>query len=252
MKISVITVTRNNGNLIARTIESVISQTYKNIEYIIVDGASTDNSLALIKKYAQKYPLLIKYISEPDNGVYNAINKGIRLATGDVVGLLHGNDFYSSCDIVAQVAKVFENKSIPFVYGDVKYVKVDSDKVVRYYSSSHFSEDLLMIGIAPPHPSLYMRRELFDKYGLYKEGYLIGADFDMFLRLIVGNKLVGKYLPLDMVTMTIGGLSTQLYHRIFTNNREKYRALKENSCNVSVYLLIKRYLYTLKNFRKSK
>lgn len=252
MKISVITVTRNNGSLIAKTIESVISQTYKNIEYIIVDGASSDNSLKIIKGYSQKYPSLIKYISEPDSGVYNAINKGIRLATGDVVGLLHGNDFYSSCDIVTQVAKAFENESVPFVYGDVKYVKGNADKIVRYYSSSQFSEKQLMLGIAPPHPSLYMRRELFDKYGLYKEDYLIGADFDMFLRLIVGNKLVGKYLPLDMVTMTTGGLSTQLYHQIFTNNREKYRALKENSCNVSGYLLIKRYLYTLKNYRKFK
>ena len=114
------------------------------------------------------------------------------------------------------------------------------------YSASQFSEKLLLQGIAPPHPSLYMRRELFEKYGMYKEDYLIGADFDMFLRLIVGNRLEGKYLPLDMVTMTTGGLSTQLYHQFFTNNREKYRALKENSCNVSVYLLIKRYLYTLK------
>ncbi len=237
--------------MIAKTIESVISQTYKNIEYIIVDGASTDGSLDVIKEYAQKYSSIIKYISEPDNGVYSAINKGIKMSSGDVVGLLHGNDFFSSTNIVAKVAKVFEDSSIPFVYGDVKYVKGKRDTVVRYYSASQFTEKLLLQGIAPPHPSLYMRRELFEKCGLYKEDYLIGADFDMFLRLIVGNKLKGRYLSLDMVTMTTGGLSTQIYHQIFTNNREKYRALKENSCNVSVYMLIKRYLYAIKFLRKT-
>lgn len=252
MKISIITATRNNCNLIAKTIESVISQTYENIEYIIVDGASTDGSLEIIKEYAQKYSSIIKYISEPDNGVYSAINKGIKMSSGNVVGLLHGNDYFSSIDVVAKVAKLFEDKTVPFVYGDVKYVKGNRDKVVRYYSASRISKELLLQGIAPPHPSLYMRRELFEKYGIYKEDYLIGADFDMFLRLIVVNKLEGQYLPLDMVTMTTGGLSTQLYHQIFTNNREKYRALKENSCYVSVYMLIKRYLYILKLLRKTK
>ena len=199
-----------------------------------------------------EYSSIIKYISEPDDGVYSAINKGIKMASGDVVGLLHGNDFFSSIDVVAKVVKVFEDNLVPFVYGDVKYVKGKRDKVVRYYSASRFTKKLLLQGIAPPHPSLYMRRELFEKYGLYKEDYLIGADFDMFLRLIVRNNLTGRYLPLDMVTMTTGGLSTQIYHQIFTNNREKYRALKENSCNVSVYMLIKRYLYTIKYLRKTK
>lgn len=246
MKISIITVTRNNKATIAATIESVISQSYQNIEYIIIDGASDDGSLDIIKDYTSRYPDKIKYLSESDSGVYNAINKGVRLATGEVVGLLHGNDTFSSSTIVEQVAKAMVGRDIPFIYGDVKYTHVGSEKVVRYYSAADFTPEKLLQGIAPPHPSLYMRRELFDKYGFYKEDYLIGADFDMFLRLMIVNRLYGKYLPLDMVTMTIGGLSTQLYHRIFTNNREKYRALKENSCKVSVYLLIKRYLYTFK------
>lgn len=246
MKMSIITVTRNNKATIAATIESVISQSYQNIEYIIIDGASDDGSLDIIKDYTSRYPDKIKYLSEPDSGVYNAINKGVRLATGEVVGLLHGNDTFSSSTIVEQVAKVMVGRDIPFIYGDVKYTHVGSEKVVRYYSAADFTSEKLLQGIAPPHPSLYMRRELFDKHGFYKEDYLIGSDFDMFLRLMIVNRLYGKYIPLDMVTMTIGGLSTQLYHRIFTNNREKYRALKENSCKVSVYLLIKRYLYTFK------
>ena len=252
MKITIITATYNNASTLETTIKSVVNQSHEEVEYIIVDGASTDGSLDIIKRYASRHPKVIKYISEPDTGVYNAINKGIRMSTGEVIGLLHGNDYFSSTDILSQVAEAMNDNAVPFIYGDVKYTRVGSDKVVRYYSSQQFTIEMLLQGIAPPHPSLYMRKELFDKYGFYKEDYLIGADFDMFLRLMVVNKLEGKYLPLDMVTMTTGGLSTRFYHQIFTNNREKYRALRENSCNVSVFLLLKRYLCTLKSFRNTK
>lgn len=251
MKITIITATYNNADFIEATIKSVLAQSYKNIEYIIVDGASTDGSLEVIRRYAEQYPQ-ISYLSEPDCGVYSAINKGVKMSTGDIVGLLHGNDTFSSATVLEQVAQMMSNADVPFIYGDVKYTAPHGSKIVRYYSSAQFSIDKLQQGIAPPHPSLYMRKELFESYGLYKEDYLIGADFDMFLRLMVVNKLEGKYLPLDMVTMTTGGLSTRLYHQIFTNNREKYRALKENSCNVSVYLLLKRYICTLKSFIKPK
>ncbi len=252
MRITIITATRNNASTIEATIKSVIAQTHDNIEHIIIDGDSDDGSVDTIKHYASLYPHRIKYVSEPDNGVYNAINKGIKMSTGDVIGLLHGNDRLSSTTIVAQVIRAMTDASVPFIYGDVRYTRPGSDKTVRYYSSSRFSPSMLLQGIAPPHPSLYMRRELFDTLGLYKEDYLIGADFDMFLRLMITNKLHGTYLPIEMATMTTGGLSTRLYHQIFTNNREKYRALKENSCNVSLYLLLKRYLCTLKSFIKTK
>jgi len=252
VKITIITATRNNVTTLSKTIDSVLLQSYSDIEYIIVDGASTDGSLEVIKDYANRYPHKIKYISEPDKGVYSAINKGIRMSTGDVVGILHGNDCFSSDDVLSRVYEEMTKNDSPFLYGDVKYTKVGSEKVVRYYSAAQFTPSHLLQGIAPPHPSLYMRRYLFDDFGLYKENYLIGADFDMFLRLMIVNNIHGKYLPMDMVTMTTGGLSTQIYHQIFTNNREKYRALRENSCNVSVYLLLKRYLCTLKSFRKKK
>lgn len=249
MKVSIITATRNNASTLESTIKSVLWQSYKNIEYIIIDGASSDGSIDIIKRYTHQYPHIIKYVSESDSGVYSAINKGIAMATGDIVGLLHGNDEFSSYDVVEQVVAKFGSTNASFLYGDVKYRTLDG-KIVRYYSSDNFAKEKLLQGIAPPHPSLYMRRDLFYRYGFYKEDYLIGADFDMFLRLMVVNDLCGEYLPLDMVTMSVGGLSTRLYHRIFTNNREKYRALKENSCNVNVFLLLKRYLCTLKSFRK--
>lgn len=249
MKITIITATRNNVKTIESTIKSVINQSYHNIEYIIIDGNSNDGSVEIISRYAQLYPQKIRFISEADNGVYSAINKGIRISTGDVIGLLHGNDTFSSPNIIKQVVDYFISTNAPFIYGDIKYTPVNSSKVIRYYSSAQFSKEKLLQGIAPPHPSLYMRRELFERYGLYKEDYLIGADFDMFLRLIIVNNIQGKYLPLDMVTMTTGGLSTRLYHQIFTNNKEKHRALKENSCNVSWFLLLKRYLCILKSYK---
>ncbi len=246
MKITIITATRNNASTIGKTIESVINQTHHDIDYIIIDGASTDNSIAIISHYQQLFPDKIRLISEPDSGVYNAINKGIAMANGEIIGTLHGNDHFTSPYIIEQVAKAMEATDVKMVYGDVHYTTLHGDKTTRYYSAKDFTPDMLKIGIAPPHPSLYLRREIFERYGLYKEDYLIGADFEMFIRLMLIHRIEGTYLPLDMVTMTTGGLSTRLYHRIFTNNREKRRALKENSIPIGYFSLLKRYLYTPK------
>ena len=152
MKITIITATYNNASTLETTIKSVVNQSHEEVEYIIVDGASTDGSLDIIKRYALRYPKVIKYISEPDTGVYNAINKGIRMSTGEVIGLLHGNDYFSSTDILSQVAEAMNDNAVPFIYGDVKYTRVGSDKVVRYYSSQQFTIEMLLQGIAPPHP----------------------------------------------------------------------------------------------------
>lgn len=246
MKITVITATRNNAKTISHTVDSVMRQTHDDIDYIIIDGASTDGSMEVIADKQRQYPGRIRVISEPDNGVYQAINKGIRIARGEIIGTLHGNDRFTSPDILHHVNRVMADKAIEMIYGDVHYISPRSNRVTRHYSSADFTPELLKMGIAPPHPSLYLRKGIFSRYGLYKEDYLIGADFDMFLRLMIVNGIKGKYLPLDMVTMTTGGLSTRLFHRIFTNNREKYRALKENSVPVSCFSLLKRYLYTPK------
>lgn len=233
--------------MIERTINSVLSQTYTNIELIIVDGASSDESLPIIKKHAANNPDKIKYISEPDDGVYNAINKGIKLASGDIIGCLHGNDYFSSDNVLDMVAQAMNDNNVKLLYGDIHYVKPGSDKCVRRYSARNFTSQMLRKGIAPPHPSLYMRRELFEHYGLYTEKYLICGDFEMFVRLMLVNNIKGCYLPIDMVTMTTGGLSTRLYHRLITNNREKYQVLKEKSMRISYFSLLKRYLCILKN-----
>lgn len=247
MKITIITATLNNAATIGRTIESVITQSYKDIEHIIIDGGSSDDSLTIIQSWQKSFPDKIKYISEPDSGVYHAINKGIDLAQGEVIGILHGNDTFSNNDILQQVATAMQESSTELVYGDIHYIKTNGNRCIRKYSSKNFTPEMLRIGIAPPHPSLYVKRNIFKQYGKYKEDYLIGADFELFVRLMLVNGIIGKYVPIDMVAMTTGGLSTRLYHRIFTNNREKYRALRENSININRFSLLKRYLYTLKN-----
>lgn len=247
MKISVITATRNNASTLSETIRSVMEQSHPDIDHIIIDGASTDDSLEIIRQWATKYPERIRYISETDTGVYNAINKGIKMAHGDIIGTLHGNDRFTSPDILAHIARLFTSPDTNFVYGDIHYIDHHTGKTVRRYSASRFTPASLLNGIAPPHPTLYMRKNIFNLVGLYKENYLIAADFDMFIRLCIIHGIQGTYLPIDMVEMTTGGLSTRLYHRIFTNNREKLRALRENSIKISPFSILKRYLYTLKN-----
>lgn len=244
MKITIITATRNNGATLNETINSVISQTHTDIDYIIIDGNSTDNSLDIIKQWQARYPDKIRYISESDNGVYNAINKGINLAKGEIIGLLHGNDYFSSSNILSQVAERFKSAQTDMIYGDINFVN-KKGKCVRHYSSKNFTPQMLNIGIAPPHPSLYLRKNIHEKYGNYKEDYIVGADFELFIRLMLVYNIKGEYLPLNMVTMRTGGLSTQLKNRIFTNNKEKLRALKENGIQASFFSLLKRYKYYL-------
>lgn len=246
MKITVITVTLNNAATIGDTISSVMGQTHRDIEHIVIDGMSGDNSMETIMAWQRREAQRIRVVQERDTGIYNAINKGMRLATGDIIGLLHGNDRFTSRDVLARVAETFEHDPRQYLYGDIHYRHPGSDRAVRRYRSREFTPAMLCYGIAPPHPTLYMRRGVLDVTGPYKEDYLIAADFDMFVRLMLVHRLDGIYLPMDMVTMTTGGLSTRLYHRIVTNNREKMRALRENSIPVNPFSILKRYLYRRK------
>lgn len=247
MKITVVTATRNNGATLEATLRSVAEQRNVDVDHVIVDGASTDESVEIIERWQQRRPEHIRYISESDAGVYSAINKGIAMAKGDIIGILHGNDRFTSDDILEQVARAFEDEEVKYVYGDIHYVNPKTGKRGRTYSAAKFTPALLTNGIAPPHPTLYIRREVMESIGLYKEDYKTAADFELFVRLNLVEKIYGRYLAIDMVEMNLGGLSTQLYHRIFTNNREKMRALRENSIKHSIYSIFMRYLYMLKS-----
>lgn len=254
MKISLITITYNSGNTLSTTLESVLSQTNKNVEYIIVDGASKDNTVALIKEYEPRFNERLKWISEPDKGLYDAMNKGIRMATGDVIGILNSDDFFTDHTILQQVADAFDaNKEIDAIYGDVHFVNPDNlEKCVRYYSSKVFKRSLMKIGLMPAHPSFYLKKECFEQFGLYKTDYKIAADFEFLLRVIYKGRILTKYMSIDMVTMRTGGASTSGFEsrkRIMT---EHLRAFRENGIYNNVFFLSLRYPYKIWELMKNK
>lgn len=254
MKISLITITYNSGNTLSTTLESVLSQTNKNVEYIIVDGASKDNTVALIKEYEPRFEGRLKWISEMDKGLYDAMNKGIRMATGDVIGILNSDDFFTTHTILQQVVDAFDTyKEIDALYGDVHFVNPDNlEKCVRYYSSKVFKRSLMKIGLMPAHPSFYLKKERFEQFGYYKTDYKIAADFEFLLRVIYKGRILTKYMSIDMVTMRTGGASTSGFEsrkRIMT---EHLRAFRENGIYNNVFFLSLRYPYKIWELIKNK
>lgn len=242
MKISIVTAAWNSGATLRDTIESVLSQSYPDIEYIIVDGASKDNTVEIIREYEPSFNGRLKWISEPDRGIYDAMNKGIRMATGDVVGILNSDDFFTDSHVVEHIAKGIDG--VDAVYGDIHFVTPDNlDKCVRYYSSRSFKPWQMRLGFIPAHPSFYCRRELFDKYGFYDVTYKICADFEMILRLIYINKISYKYIPFDCVTMRTGGASTSGIKSHKIASKEHIRALKQNGLYSNMGIESLRYIY---------
>lgn len=247
IKISIITATYNSAKTISDTIESVLSQQYKNLEYIIIDGFSNDNTIDIVKSYVNKSDISIKWISEKDNGIYDAMNKGIQMATGEVIGILNSDDFYTDNNVLSLVADEFEkNNELDAIYGDIHFVDSDNlNKCVRYYSSKIFKRSLMRLGFMPAHPSFYMRKPRFKEIGLYKTNYKIAADFEFLLRAIYVKHIKTKYLPIDMVTMRTGGASTSGISSHKTIMKEHLKAFKENHVYTNRLLLSLRYIYKI-------
>lgn len=254
MKISLITITYNSAQTLKDTLTSVLEQTYTDIEYILVDGASKDNTVAIIKDFEPKFEGRMKWVSEPDKGLYDAMDKGIRMATGDVIGILNSDDFFTSKEVLAKVAEAFEQDTqLDAVYGDVHFVNPDDlQKCVRYYSSKIFKKSLMRLGFMPAHPSFYLKKECFDKYGVYKTDYKIAADFEFLLRVIYKENVKTQYLPIDMVTMRTGGASTSGIESHLKIMKEHLRAFRENGVYTNVVLLCLRYFYKIYEVIKSK
>ena len=239
MKVSIITVVFNNVSTISSTIESVLNQTYNNIEYIIIDGASDDGTLDQITQYSNK---IDKIVSEPDNGIYNAMNKGIRLATGEIIGMLNADDFFCNPDVISSIVSEFETNEIDAVYGDVQFVNPRNlKKIVRYYSSKHFHPKRFKYGFMPAHPSFYVKKSAFDNLGYYKEDYIIASDYELLIRFLFKNKQKSKYLELPLVTMRTGGISNKSLKSRFVLNKEIVRACKENGLRTNLINIYSKY-----------
>ena len=228
MKISIITATYNRSSTLRDTIESVLRQTYPDIEYIVVDGASKDGTLDIVREYEPMFGGRMRWVSESDRGIYDALNKGIGMATGEVVGFLHSDDFFSSPDVVRILAdELKENGSVDAVYGDIHYVSdKDLSKCIRYYSSAYFRRWMMLFGFMPAHPSFYCRKEVYERFGVFSLSYQVAADFECLLRLIYMGKITLKYIPMDCVTMRTGGASTSgiaSHKRIFKDHIKAYR-----------------------------
>lgn len=243
MKISIITAAYNSSAHIADCVKSINDQTYHDIEHIIVDGASSDNTLEIVNGIPNR---VVKIISEPDKGIYDAMNKGILAATGDVVGILNSDDFFTSDDVIQTVVDSFKNNDIDALYGDVHFVSPDNlSKSVRYYSSSVFKPLLFRFGFMPAHPSFYMKKECYDKYGLYALDYKIASDYDLLIRYLYKEKIKYKYIKKDFVTMRTGGVSTENLNSRVTLNKEIVRACRKYGIYTNMLMLSLKYLYKI-------
>lgn len=226
MKISVITAVYNRVSTIGYTVESVQGQTYADVEHIIQDGGSTDGTLKCIDNIANAGTRLL---SEFDNGIYDAINRGIMRSNGDIIGLMHSDDYFAGNDILENIATAFKNSTIDGVYGDLQYVLgSDPNRIVRYWRSGDYHPGLLKQGWMPPHPTLYLRREVFDRHGLYDTSFRIAADYDAMLRYLTKGQIKLAYIPKVFVKMRLGGESNRSLERVLLKSREDLRALRNN------------------------
>jgi len=239
MKVSIITVCFNSAATIEDAIKSILMQDYKDIEYIVIDGGSTDGTLEILAKYQSQ---IAKCISEPDNGIYDAMNKGIKLATGDIVGILNSDDFYPDKDIIKTVVGVFDNNDdIDCCYGDLEYVAKDNPaKTVRKWGSRSYQEGLFEKGWHPPHPTFFVKKCIFDEYGAFDITYDIGADYELMLRFLKKHRIKSYYVPSVLVKMRTGGKSNKSLWQIVKANMECFHAWKKNGLKISPFIILKK------------
>ncbi len=226
MKVSVITAVYNNEHTIADSVRSVALQSYPNIEHIIIDGNSSDNSLALIKKNPGRVSTII---SEPDEGIYDALNKGIHHASGDIIAFLHADDFFATNTVIEDAVMLFRQAKTESIYGDLLYVsKDDTEKILRNWKAGTFSFSKLKKGWMPPHPTFFVKKSVYEKYGVFDTNFKIAADYDIILRFLGKHKISTAYLPKLMIKMRIGGESNKSVKNIIRKMKEDVRALKKN------------------------
>jgi glycosyltransferase involved in cell wall biosynthesis len=224
--ISIITVVYNNAIHVEDAIRSVLSQHYQNIEYIVVDGGSTDGTLEIIGKYRDRISV---FLSEPDGGIYDALNKGFALATGDVIGIMHSDDLFADEKVIEEVATIFDVPTVDAVYGDLDYVaKNDTGHIIRHWRSGEYTLSRLKRGWMPPHPTLFLHRRVIKQWGVFDTKFHIAADYDAILRYFGKGRVRATYIPRVLVKMRVGGESNKSLKKIVQKSREDYWALKRN------------------------
>ncbi|HYF31975.1 MAG TPA: glycosyltransferase family 2 protein [Chitinophagaceae bacterium] len=232
-KISIITATYNSATTISDTLDCVAKQDYANVEHIIVDGKSSDDTLQIV----HNYPHVAKVVSEKDKGIYDAMNKGLKLATGDIIGILNSDDIYVDGQVLSKVARAFE-QDIDACYADLKYVSdKDLDKVVRYWKAGRFNNRSFLMGWMPPHPTFFVKREVYDKVGYFDTSLRSAADYELLLRVFVKHRFNIAYIPEVLVKMRTGGMSNASLKNRLRANKEDRLAWKKNG--------LKPYFFTL-------
>lgn len=235
MKISIITVVRNNRDLVEDCIKSVLGQTYKKIEYIAIDGASTDGTLEVISRYKDR---ISRIISEKDKGQIYAMNRGINAASGDVIGFLHSDDFYADDKVIEKVAFLFKHNDIDSLYGDLVYVKKDNpDKIVRYWRSENYSPNRMRWGWMPAHPTFFVKKNIYDRYGYFDTDFRISMDYENILKLLYKYRISTYYLPEVIVKMRFGGVSNRGARNILRKTAEDYRACRIHGLGLGTVLM---------------
>jgi glycosyltransferase involved in cell wall biosynthesis len=226
MKVSLITVTYNSSRYLQNAIQSVYNQDYPDIEYIIVDGGSTDETVSIIEQNAS---CITKWISEKDNGMYDAINKGMKMATGDVIGILNSDDMLASKDVISKIAYCFKEQKVDSIFGDLLYVEAEeTSKVHRFWKGMTYNRKSFNLGWMPAHPTFYVRREIVEELGGYETHYFSAADFELMTRYLYKHRISAYYLPELIVKMRKGGMSNGSFKKRFRANRRDYLALKRN------------------------
>ncbi|WP_421796993.1 glycosyltransferase family 2 protein [Haliscomenobacter sp.] len=246
MKISIVTPAFNSAKTIRHTIESVARQTYSNVEYIIVDGGSQDATAKIVAQYPDVVDL---FISEPDHGVYDAMNKGIRAASGDIIAILNSDDFYIHSHVLAQIATTFQESGADSVYGDLQYVdQHNPHKVIRHWESGAFQRRSFLAGWMPPHPAFFVKRAIYQRHGLFNLSLKSSADYELMLRFLYKYQVSAAYVPDVLVRMRVGGLSNATWRSRLRANREDQAAWKINGIKPRFYTTILKPLRKLRQF----
>lgn len=246
MKISIITVCYNSAETVETTIQSVAAQTYKNIEYIVVDGKSKDGTIVIIKKYENE---ITKWISEPDKGLYDAMNKGVAMATGDIIGILNSDDTFYNNTVLEEVAKFHTNNNIDASVGNIVQHK-ENGNIIRRYSAQYWNPEKLKIGFMPPHPSIFFKTALFQQLGGYNLGFKIGADYELITRFFLKNNISWKYSGITTTAMLVGGLSSSGTSSYKLITKEIQKASQMNGIAFNPYKIKLRFIWKIIGFLK--